>query len=119
MLKPIADHPGKFLDTETGKTVVIAVRLDDWHVARTSDDPFKAPEQTGIVLVGVVRGHPTKPDGERIITSRAVRSEGRAVHTENGSAYYLGEPSEKYRAWLRDNRPNWDAENPIKLNHQG
>jgi hypothetical protein len=94
---------------------VAEVTLDEWEVTYADEDPFMAPEQTGIVLVGKVTGHPKKPDGTRVSTSRVLRAKGRRVSTESGTVYLLREPSAEYRAWLAEHRPNWDPENPIVL----
>lgn len=86
------------------------VLLDKWAVIK---DPYEAPE-IPFRLSGVPTGHPRKPDGKRIKTSRVSKIIGREVTTESGTIYYLMEPSERYREWLTDNVPDWDPERPIK-----
>ncbi len=96
------------------------ILLDEWSVHPDDADPFISPELRGIVLVGKALGHPKKPDGQRVVTSRVLRADGRKVYTQSGSVYRLNSPSAGYMAWLRENRPAWDPENPItvvKRNH--
>lgn len=90
------------------------VSLDDWAVVYGSQDPYCPPEMCGVVLVGRVTGHPNKPDGVYVQTSNVVGVDGRNISTESGTVYRLGDPSDSYRAWLDENRPQWDPENPIK-----
>lgn len=93
------------------------VELADWAVVYANDDPWMPPEAAGgIALAGVVTGHPKMADGMRVQTPPIVAADGRNITTEEkGVVFRLGEPSEGYRAWLAENRPNWDPENPIKI----
>lgn len=87
------------------------IRIERWSVG-VGGDGYQAPEVCGIVLHGVVTGHPRKADGSEVTTSRVRKVEGRVVLTNSGNTYLLGEPhpeyAEKYPAAL-------DPENPIKV----
>jgi hypothetical protein len=91
------------------------VQMTQWAVVYATEDPFQAPEQASLALKGIVTGHPRKPDGSVIRTSGIAKAQGRVITTESGTVYRLGEPSEAYRAWLAEHRPNWDPENPIAM----
>lgn len=90
------------------------VLLNDWSV--TDDhavNPYTPPEHTRKRLQGTVVGHPTRPDGERVVTSVIDDVVGRIVFCES-RPYRLGKIAPGYRKYLRENRPDWDWRNPIK-----
>lgn len=91
------------------------VRIEDWHVRAATNDPYKSPEQNGMAISGKVYGHPQFEPGERVVTSRIVKTEGRHVVTESGTTFFLGEIDPAYREHLREVKPDWDPENPVIL----
>ena len=90
--------------------------LDLWAVVSASSDPYRAPEQAGIAISGILRDASPHDDreGRRVWTSRVVSVNGRVVTTRSGSVYHLGSIHPEYREWIRKNRPEWDWRNPIK-----
>lgn len=80
------------------------------------DDFYIAPELVRTRLKGVVTGHPRKPDGKVIITTKVARVDGRVITTDSGTVYELvGEPSPEYVAYMAANRIVFDSEAPIKI----
>ncbi len=88
------------------------IQIDNW--ACVSDDPFAPPELRCLYLHGTIKGHPTRPDGQKVKTSNIVRSEGDLVFTKN-SIYKLGQPDPKWLDWMEENGIQFDPENPIKI----
>lgn len=86
-------------------------RLENWSV--DTDYPFDPPELLRLCAHGEVYGDPSRKDGVVITTTRIVGVDGRNIRTKSGSTYRLGEPSESYRVWLREHRPDWDPESPV------
>lgn len=81
------------------------VRLENWSTVFVDDDnPYRAPELRVMRLHGEVYGHPRHEDGKIVITSRVVDLDlgGRMAKTKSGSAYSLGEPSERFVTYLKD-----------------
>ena len=72
------------------------MRIENWSLADTSYDPYKAPEQLRPRLAGKVYSHPRFADGEDVITSPIVGVEGDKVRTLSGSLYELGEVDPSY-----------------------
>jgi hypothetical protein len=92
------------------------IHLTNWATGRPKfTSPYLAPEVAGLCLRGVVTGHPRKPDGSRIITSRVVQVRGRHVKTESGNWYRLGDPSEEFLEYLASEGRTFDPEAPIKV----
>jgi hypothetical protein len=92
------------------------IHLTSWATGRPKfTSPYLAPEVAGICLRGIVTGHPHKPDGSQIITSRIVLVRGREVKTESGSWYRLGEPSAEFLEHLKNEGRVFDPEAPIKV----
>lgn len=85
-------------------------KLENWSVTFRGDR-YTAPELRPPCLQGVVADGPRA--GKSVITSRIVAADGRVVETWSGSKYVLGKIDPKYRAWLREHRPDWDFRNPI------
>jgi hypothetical protein len=92
------------------------IHLNKWATCRPKFcDPYAAPEIVGLSLRGIATGHPHKPDGSRVITSRIVEVSGRVVKTESGNYYRLGEPSEAFLLYLESEGRVFDPEAPIKV----
>lgn len=91
------------------------MKLNNWSVTEANTSPFCAPEARGVALQGVVDEHRElgPSDGKSLRTSEIVGVEGRVITTYSGSVYELGTISPEYRAWLRENCPEWDWRNPI------
>jgi hypothetical protein len=94
------------------------MKLNNWSTTFFESNPYQAPETKRLCLQGFVTSHPRlDPEGvlshKKILTSPIVRIEGRTVTTLSGSSYELGNIDPSFRAWLRENRPEWDHRNPI------
>lgn len=72
------------------------IYIEDWSIEQT---------KTSDCLVGVVYGHPSKPDGTLVQTTNIVSFDvlGRMARTKSGSLYILGRPNEEYVRFCRDN----------------
>lgn len=88
------------------------VDLQNWRVCA---DPYAAPEQGRVWLVGVVQGHPRLPDGETIETSPIASADGRLVTTRSGTVYRLGAIDPKYRRWMKGQGIVYDPTYPVKV----
>lgn len=89
-------------------------RLEQWKII-TSDDGYTAPELQRKTLAGRVFDNPNFEDGTKIFTSRPVKVEGKIVTTMSGSQYLLGELDPKYAKWVKENYPQFDPDNPLKI----
>lgn len=89
--------------------------LKEWSVSERPASPYMAPELRTRGLAGAVYGHPSFPDGSRVITSSVVKTEGRHVWTKSGSEYVVeGPPDEGYVRYLAENKlPLLDLDNPF------
>jgi len=90
-------------------------RLEQWKVVTIEDTRYESPELQRKVLAGRVYNNPHFKDGEKIYTSRPLVAKGRIIKTLSGSVYRLGEPDPEYLEWMKENYPNFDPENPIKI----
>jgi len=89
------------------------MRLENWLVTGTAD-PYLSPELQRKQISGEVYGHPTRPNGRRILTSAILRIDGNVITTGN-SVYTLGEPDPVYVEWCRENGHHVPTpEQPIK-----
>ena len=96
-------------------------RLDRWRAVRVSDWQTRCTRPlVGCQIEGDVYGR-TEPvqgrparDGERLLTSVVVASDGRVVTTESGSRYELLVPSAEYVRWLTERKIVLDAAQPIR-----
>lgn len=93
------------------------IRISSWYTRRPKlANPFAAPELVGITMAGTVHGHPRKPDGSRVTTSRIVRVEGRRFWTESGSEYAIvGDPDPRFLEYLKSEGRTYDAAQPIRV----
>ena len=85
--------------------------LQNWECLGSG--PYVAPELRVIRLVGYVYGHPSRPDGHKIQTTRIVDAQGRIITTRSGTQYRLGRISPAYRRWLRKADIPYNAKCPI------
>jgi hypothetical protein len=76
------------------------MKLENWCITIHPKDRgnlYAAPESLPPCLGGNVNGHPTRPDGERIVTSPIIgRTKEEHAVTENGSVYELGTINPEY-----------------------
>lgn len=91
------------------------VRIEDWAI-ETDDDPvYVAPQHRTRSVIGVVYGHPRKPDGERVRTSSIKDVDGRRVQTSSGTVYHLGEINARYLSYMTTEMGFvFDPDEPIK-----
>lgn len=90
------------------------VTIEQWS-AHDNPDPYIPPECRGNpFLVGIVSGHPQKPDGARIQTSSIKTARGRRVTTRSGTTYMLGEADPEYVAWLTEQGRSFDPDHPFR-----
>lgn len=90
------------------------IRIVNWSCENARRDPFCAPETAGLVVTGVVYGHPRKPDGAKVTTSPIVEVHGREFVTASGNRYELGDPAPEYVAWLETIGKPYDPAHPIR-----
>jgi hypothetical protein len=81
-----------------------------WSVTSFSDNPWHAPEQRQLCLVGF-RDQETK----RVITSTIKEVNGREITTETGSKYLLEDIDPEYLSWMDAEGLVYDPINPIKV----
>jgi hypothetical protein len=88
-------------------------RLEDWSVIGLGVDPYKPPEQRTIHLMGKVYGHPRYDDGDDVLTSIIMHTDGREVITLN-TKYTLGKAHESYKRWfLKHSGKKLNEDNPF------
>jgi hypothetical protein len=87
--------------------------LTCWSVCLASDSDYTAPELAGYALTGIVSGHPKKPDGMLVKTSRIVSVDGTKVVTANTTYQLNGPPTQRWLTWLAENGYEFDPENPV------
>jgi hypothetical protein len=95
------------------------VRIENWAVVFSSNSQYTPPDQRQRSLYGNVYGHPSFEEGFAVTTSSIVggsrkTQEGHVVSTASRE-YLLGEPSESYLAWLKEEGIDFDPEQPIKF----
>jgi hypothetical protein len=89
------------------------IRIENWSVVASSNNPYTPPERAPLRLTGNVYGHPKHYEGRFVETSSIVSSSGVMVNTRSGSRYVLGKPCPKYLSWLEDHHPHIDPSNPF------
>lgn len=96
------------------------VRIENWSAIRIPLDMYKPAELSPLQVRGLVYGHPKFANGDDIITSALVRSEGRVVCTRN-TEYILGQVDPDYLEWYRLTHPDqpFDPENPFYIEEVG
>ncbi|GAF70947.1 unnamed protein product [marine sediment metagenome] len=75
------------------------ILLKNWCVVPLNVDKYTPPELIGQALSGDVYGHPTRAEGEAIVTSQIRQAEGRLVTTNSGTVYELGDIDAEYLQW--------------------
>jgi len=90
------------------------VKIENWATRDYDTSPWIASELRGLCLVGYVYGHPSKPDGSRVKTSRIQSIKGKTVLTSYNE-YELGEPNPEFIKWIKSVGMIFDPENPIKV----
>ena len=92
-------HQGRLLRKQG-----MPVKLNLWCIAPEGEyDPYRDPSTyKGVVLCGVVTGHPKHPDGSTISTSRVERiSSSSGVAVTQNNTYALGSMDPKYERWRK------------------
>lgn len=79
------------------------MKLQNWSIIFGGDD-YTAPELQSQQAIGHVYGHPTRPDGDHIRTSRIIEInlKKRYIRTYSGSKYYLGTMNPEYAKFRRN-----------------
>jgi hypothetical protein len=91
----------------------VSVRLEQWSVCAESNG-YTPPELQCLYLVGLVYGHPRKPDGSRVSTSRLIGARGRVAICKSRE-YVLGEPDPEYVAHCKRIGKPISDEQPITV----
>ncbi len=98
------------------------IEIRNWSFEAIDQDPYHAPElveMSGKCICGEVYGHPHKPDGKRIGSSRILGAEGRLIHCESRNYLLVGNPHPEYMKWIGENYiakgKTFDLENPFKI----
>lgn len=99
---------------ETQIERIMIVKIECWSTIDSSTDPFLPPEAIGICLCGKVYGHPNKPDGSKVKTSRIKLVQGKLVQTLNTN-YCLGEPDPEFIKWMKMEGLEYNPDEPIKI----
>ena len=86
--------------------------LTAWTVVLADESGLHAPELAGYSVTGIVSGHPKKPDGTLVKTSRIVSIDGRTVVTANSTYTLVGEPTQRWLTWLTENGYVFDPADP-------
>ena len=87
------------------------IEVDRWSIRFMSAGRYQPPEMGEVILIGSI------DDGAEstvVTASQIDRVEDRTLMAKDGKVYWLGEVEAGYREWLRTNRPDWDAECPLK-----
>ena len=91
------------------------VHLDNWSVVNDGSSPYAAPETITSRLSGTTSGHPMYKDGDEIVSSSIISSEGRKVETKH-TIYSLGMRHPDYKQWMNANNIDFDPDHPVKTN---
>lgn len=91
------------------------VELRNWSVEYRDGDGFMVPEMREKFLVGTVTGHPLKPDGMKIVTSRIKDAKGRVITCFSRDYLLVGEPKKAYLDYLGTIGHTYDADNPVMV----
>lgn len=97
---------------------MFTVRLENWLTTLASNDPYLAPEMNPTCLQGQIYGHPKIKDGTWVTTPKIAAAEGLKITVSGSEETYdvlLGQIDSKFREWLKENRPNWNPEQPITI----
>jgi hypothetical protein len=90
------------------------IHITNWSLI-SDNDPWTAPERSGLRLMGTVKGHPDKPDGSDIVTSKIITVKGRRCTTATGNEYELvGDPCAEYMNYLSEIGVAYDPVQPIR-----
>jgi hypothetical protein len=81
-----------------------------WSVVGSTNDPFKAPEQIKVSLLGF-----RDQEEKKVRTSDIKEVNGREITTATGSVYILEDIDPEYRRWMEGEGLAYDPENPIKM----
>lgn len=79
-------------------------KLENWSVVSYPTNPFQAPKLWPRCLAGRIYGDPRFEDGMNVSTStlQALDVKARTAKTRN-TEYQLGEPSDDYKQYCKDN----------------
>ena len=78
------------------------MRLENWSVVFSDNDPYLHPELQTLSLCGNVFNHPRFKDGKRVTTSSIKGFDGELIMTSSGSKYELGEIDPEYEKLYPD-----------------
>jgi len=84
------------------------IRIENWCVCGTEEDPYTAPEMQIKRLRGEVYGHSRFEDGTVITSSQLVMIDLKEMRAEtaSGSYYQLGKMEDPYKRWLETHKPD-------------
>lgn len=91
------------------------VKLKNWSVCHHPADVYTPPEQRSAHLQGEVYGHPGFPDGEQIVTSRILDTNGRVVTTRSREYLLDGPPAPGYIEYLKSIGHTLNEEHPVRI----
>jgi hypothetical protein len=90
------------------------IKLEQWAIVPYNDG-YTPPEIMRMHIAGKVFGHPTREDGEEVITSYIVETSGVFVKTISGTLYELGEPRKEYLEYLKEIGYTYNKEFPVRI----
>lgn len=94
--------------------------LNNWSCVTRTANPYQAPELGYLAVSGELGedhdyGHKVRKAGQKITTSKVVKSEGTQIMTNSGTIYDLGTPDPEYLEYLAEKGIDFDPQWPIKL----
>ncbi len=93
--------------------------IENWSCFKTGSE-YTAPECRTLHIQGYCPERSKElhnPDGKkhRIVTSAIEKVDGCNVITRSGTHYFLGRPDPAYLVWLKENKIEFDPNEPIKV----
>ena len=83
------------------------VTIENWSIVASNKlGPYQAPEMQQYALTGEAYGQPDFEDGKFITTSAIINSNDlkhHAIVESHNTLYKLGEPSDSYILWCKEN----------------
>lgn len=73
-------------------------RIENWEVVGKIASTYSSPESATMHIKGEIYGHPKYGEGEKVVTSKIVETDGKLIKTFYHN-YELGHPHERYSQW--------------------
>lgn len=76
-------------------------RMENWEVVGKIESAYSSPESATMHIKGEIYGHPKYEDGEVVVTSKIIETDGTHIKTFY-HCYTLGYPHPRYEKWYLD-----------------